>query len=277
VESWLNSRDVGDMPPVLQRSRATMLDHLHTYYRRGIFPRNYDHMGHRPSFIDRHGRVCAVAYLMIKSGHGPLARRVAAEANDAYVRELDLPEFETWAAHSGLSKAELAFIQPSYYCTFHPDQFPYLLYHINGVLSGLLNILYLAASISLVAWLLNGVAVLRQRRDLLAIVLGLVAGCALMEASLLHYQTIQAHAADIQYFMSVKSGLITPPTFAIQFCVEGLNKNSPMLSLLASIVPQNPLAFRNVLLGLGTMTVLLSAMGLTVRKRIAKVEDQPHE
>src|SRR5215471_6776541 len=108
VESWLNSRDVSNMPPVLQRSRATMLDHLRTYYRRGIFPRNYDHAAYRPAFIDRQGRVCAVAYLLIQSGHEPLARRVAAEANAAYVRELDFPEFDAWATQSGLSKAELS-------------------------------------------------------------------------------------------------------------------------------------------------------------------------
>src|SRR5579871_4479826 len=120
VDAWLNRRDVSHMPASLHRSRANMMKYLRTYYRRGIFPRNYDHTGFRPSFIDQDDRVCAVAYLMIQSGHEPLARRVAAEANDAYVREIDLPEFDAWVAQSGLSKAELAFIQPSYYCTFHP-------------------------------------------------------------------------------------------------------------------------------------------------------------
>jgi hypothetical protein len=111
----------------------------------------------------------------------------------------------------------------------------------------------------------------------LAIVLGLAAGCALLVVSLLHFQTIQAHASDIQYFMSVKSGLIKPPTISFHYCVEGLQQNSPMLSLLDSLVPRNPIAFRSLLLGLGTMTVLLSVLGLTVRKRIAKAKDQRHE
>jgi hypothetical protein len=94
VETLLLEREVSHLPQALQQTCLSMLDELRAYYRRGIFPRNYEQPGHRPSFIDRDGRVCAVAHLMIQSGQPDLARQISMQRNDAYVRQIDLPEVD---------------------------------------------------------------------------------------------------------------------------------------------------------------------------------------
>ena len=268
VEVRLRSRDVSALPLNLQFVRTTMLDNLKAYYRRGIFPRNYVHPRHRPSFIDRDDRVCAVAHLMIQSGQERLARQVAVEANDAYVRDLHVKEFDAWAAQSGLTKEELAFIQPSYHCTFHPDQFPYLLYHVNGILTGLLNILYLAASVGIVSWLLNGLAFIRRQRSSLAIGLGLAAGITLIVVGLLQYQTIQAQSTIIHNLLDIKNGLTGQAVGGWRPCLQGATWNSSFLDQLQSVLPQNPGAFRNLLLMVGTVTLLVNAAAVFIRRKV---------
>jgi hypothetical protein len=207
---------------------------------------------------------------MIRSGQEALARRIALEANDAYVRDLNLPEFDDWAVQSGLTKEELAFIQPSYHCAFHPEQFPYLLYHINGILHGLLSILYLAASVSIVSWLLNGLAFLRERRDRLAIALGLVAGITLIVVGLLQYKTIQSNSAAIQNFLNIKNGLVAPAVSSWRPCLQSLTQNSTLLMELQRDMPLNPEGFRNLLLVLGSITLLVSFAALSIRRKVFK-------
>jgi hypothetical protein len=272
VEARLRSRDVSALPPNLQFARTTMLDNLKAYYLRGVFPRNYVHSRHRPSFIDRDDRVCAVAHLMIESGQERLARQIAVEANDAYVRDINVKEFDVWAAQSGLTKEELAFIQPSYHCTFHPDQFPYLLYHVNGLLTGLLNILYLAASIGVVSWLLNGLALIRRQRSSLAIGLGLAAGITLIVVGLLQFQTIQAQSATIHNLLDIKNGLTGQAVGGWRPCLQGATWNGSFLNQLRGVLPQNPEAFRNLLLILGTVTLLVAAAAVVIRRKVIASE-----
>lgn len=67
-----------------------------------------------PCFVDRDGQACAVAYLLVCSGQQSLVAVVAKTANHALVADIHAPEFEDWMATSGLTRAELARIQPDY-------------------------------------------------------------------------------------------------------------------------------------------------------------------
>ncbi len=101
---------------ILDLHRTRHLDNLHDYWVQGEFPRNYDRP-HQPvpCFIDRDGRVCAVAHLLIASGYSELAHQIANQANNAYITEMAFPALNEWVAQSGLTLSELALIQPSYY------------------------------------------------------------------------------------------------------------------------------------------------------------------
>lgn len=126
VQRTLRARDVRHLPPALQQARARNLDVLHDYAVQRIFPRNHEHSGWTPCFIDRDNRLCAVAHLMIESGETKAAYHIAEVAKYAYVPEMNFPELERWAGQSGLSKDELAFIQPSYVPPELRDQLPLL-------------------------------------------------------------------------------------------------------------------------------------------------------
>ena len=53
------------LTPAEREARRRTLDHLEAYVRRGEFPHNHDHPEERrPTFIDVHGRICAVGYLL---------------------------------------------------------------------------------------------------------------------------------------------------------------------------------------------------------------------
>lgn len=95
--------------------RAALIDVLSAYRQRGVFPHNHQFPGgRRPVFIDEHDAACAVAHLMMASGHERLAREIAARQNGATVREITHPEVAAWAREHGFTVAELAAIQPSY-------------------------------------------------------------------------------------------------------------------------------------------------------------------
>jgi hypothetical protein len=116
VERALRARDTSALSDALKRSRERNLDRLHVYWTAGRFPHNHDFADKRvPYFIDAHGTACAVADLVIASGHEALAQRVARTADNAYVRDLASdPELVRWASESGLTLDELAWIQPTY-------------------------------------------------------------------------------------------------------------------------------------------------------------------
>ena len=115
VEQRLRARDVSDLSAPLHAARQHNLDRLHEYWTAGIFPRNTEgRYWYTPSFIDQRGRTCAVADLMVQSGVDALAKRVDQVYHNAYVRQMQMPDLELWAAQSGLTVDELALIQPGY-------------------------------------------------------------------------------------------------------------------------------------------------------------------
>ncbi len=115
VEALLRARDSSRLNPEQRRARRLGLSALREYIALQQYPRNRDFPGRRvPYFIDADGRACAVAQLVIASGHRELADAVANDQNNAYLADMSSPELTRWIASSGFTFDELALIQPSY-------------------------------------------------------------------------------------------------------------------------------------------------------------------
>jgi hypothetical protein len=104
------------LTPAQRTVRATLIGWLREYREAGSFPRN-DRFPERamPFFRDSRGVLCAMAYLIDRSGRRDLVDRVASTRNNAFIPELaGDPELRTWLDSAGLSVAEAARIQPFY-------------------------------------------------------------------------------------------------------------------------------------------------------------------
>jgi hypothetical protein len=111
VEQLLRAAAVG---PARRAARERVLDHLHRYLVAERFPASETDVGLLPTFIDRAGVRCAVAYLVEQDLGEPAIRAIDERYHNAYIAEIDAPSLARWAAASGLSRDELALIQPSY-------------------------------------------------------------------------------------------------------------------------------------------------------------------
>lgn len=97
-------------------ARAALIGWLQEYRDAARFPRN-DRFPARamPFFRDGHGALCAMAYLIDRSGEHDLVDRVASSRNNAFILELaNDPELRVWLERVGLSVSEAARIQPTY-------------------------------------------------------------------------------------------------------------------------------------------------------------------
>jgi hypothetical protein len=169
VEAILRKRDVSHLTSTLQQARERYLDYLHAYAERGIFPRNYEQLPYAPCFVDRDGRECAVAHLVMVAGQTKLANDIASAANYAYVPQMAFPELETWAAESGFTKEELALIQPGYWLEFS---------------SGLLSTAVVVWVIGLFTILLNTIRVVRKSTGCILYVFSILVAMVLLLFSL---------------------------------------------------------------------------------------------
>jgi hypothetical protein len=170
VESTLRAWDVSHLSLSVQKAREHQLDLLQAYAARGVFPGNYKHPGYAPCFIDRDGRECAVAHLLMFSGHSKLAYDIAVVANDAYVPQMTIPELDDWAAQAGLSREELALIQPGYYLT------------LTG---SFLSLAIGAWAVGFVPFVINAVQIARRRPGIFVPVIGLVTAIVLLVVGVL--------------------------------------------------------------------------------------------
>ncbi len=194
VERILRGRDVSHLSPELQQARHQHLDHLHTYAQRGIFPRNHEHPIYAPCFIDRDQRECAVAHLMMTSGHTNAAHKIATVANYAFVPQMNVPELDDWASGTGFSRDELALIQPGYYLA------------LNG------PFLWIAIAIwatGLATALINGFQIARKRIEIGFPRLGIVIAILLLLLSIIcllnlpNINEIATNPDEGQAFMSL--------------------------------------------------------------------------
>ena len=104
------------LTPSQRNSRETLIGWLREYRDAGTFPWN-DRYPDRamPFFRDSRGVLCAMAYLIDRSGRGDLVDRVAATRNSATIAELaDDPALLAWLDSTGLTLAEAGRIQPFY-------------------------------------------------------------------------------------------------------------------------------------------------------------------
>lgn len=114
VESKLRATQHASLSPSQQQKRAALLDELHAYQARRVFPRQSEGRGRLPRFVDADGRHCAVAQLVHASAGPGLVQQVQDRFEFALIDDMDLPALDAWAAEHGLTRRELAMIQPSY-------------------------------------------------------------------------------------------------------------------------------------------------------------------
>jgi Domain of unknown function (DUF4440) len=99
-----------------RRSRAILIGWLQEYRDAGEFPRNdrFPEIA-MPFFRDSHDALCAMAYLIERSGRRDVVDRIASTRNNAFIAELaNDTELRGWLDSVGLSVAEAARIQPTY-------------------------------------------------------------------------------------------------------------------------------------------------------------------
>jgi uncharacterized protein DUF4440 len=116
VDGELRHANALQLMPSQRRARATLIGWLQEYRDAGKFPRN-DRFPNRtmPFLRDGHGALCAMAYLIERSGRRDLVDRIALTRNNAFIAELaNDPELRVWLDSVGLSVTEAARIQPTY-------------------------------------------------------------------------------------------------------------------------------------------------------------------
>lgn len=128
VEAELRAADVRGLTRPQRAARAARLDDLHRYWARGEFP--HGNPGQpapfSPTFIDERGRPCAMAALVMASGHEEVAREIARDQNYARVPDIEHPALGPWLRANGLSLEEATRVQPTYcagdpVCTCYED------------------------------------------------------------------------------------------------------------------------------------------------------------
>lgn len=115
VDIELRSRDVSALNATQLANRTQLVIWLRDYRNADRFPVNDRFSEPTPFFRDKDGVLCAMAYLIDRSGRGDIVDKVAATRNNAYIRQLaDDPALISWLDSWGLSVAEAGRIQPSY-------------------------------------------------------------------------------------------------------------------------------------------------------------------
>jgi hypothetical protein len=115
VDIELRSRGVSGLGQAQVARRAQIIAWLREYRDAETFPVNDRFSTPTPFFRDKDGVLCAMAYLIDRSGRSDIVNKVAATRNNAYIRQLaDDPVLIAWLDSAGLSVAEAARIQPSY-------------------------------------------------------------------------------------------------------------------------------------------------------------------
>jgi len=116
VDVELRQPDALQLTPAQRTVRSTLIGWLRDYREAGTFPRNDRYPKQAmPFFRDSRGVLCAMAYLIERSGRPDLVNRVALTRNNAFIPELAGDrELHAWLDSVGLSVAEAARIQPSY-------------------------------------------------------------------------------------------------------------------------------------------------------------------
>lgn len=115
AEFVLRTKDVSTLSPEQIAKRTHLLDLLHEYWTRDIFPRNDDHMDARkPCFIDHEGTICAVGYLIEQTAGHDVAELISERFLYGEIMDMNDPLVINWIEECGLTREECAVIQPTY-------------------------------------------------------------------------------------------------------------------------------------------------------------------
>lgn len=116
VDEELRARGTSHLTPAQRISRTQLTEWLRDYRRAATFPLNDGvSAGAVPIFRDSRGVLCAMAYLIHRSGRTDLVDDISAQRNTAYVAELaDDARLIAWLDSTGLTVAEAGRIQPEY-------------------------------------------------------------------------------------------------------------------------------------------------------------------
>jgi hypothetical protein len=99
----------------LVAARQTQIERVRAYRKAARFPHNTMVQNARvPVFVDKDGRLCAVAHLMTQDGLGNEVRAISQANNFVRVMEVQSGPLVDWVLRSGLLQEEAALIQPSY-------------------------------------------------------------------------------------------------------------------------------------------------------------------
>ncbi len=115
AEFVLRSKDVSAMSAEQIEKRTHLLDLLHEYWTRGIFPVNdYETDERRPCFIDHNGTICAVGYLIEQTAGRDVAELISERFLYNEILEMNDAVVINWIEECGLTREECAMIQPGY-------------------------------------------------------------------------------------------------------------------------------------------------------------------
>jgi len=115
LDRQLRNADVSQLAPAQRQARAQMIGWLREYRDAGSFPRNDRFADPKPYFRDSRGVLCAMAYLIERSGRGDVVDRIARTQNNAFLPALaDDAELVAWLKGAGLTLAEASRVQPVY-------------------------------------------------------------------------------------------------------------------------------------------------------------------
>jgi hypothetical protein len=98
----------------LRGVRSRVLHRLRAYRDAGRFPLGESREAYQPTWIDRRGVRCAVAHLAEADLGEPEIRELDARYHNAFASTFRSPRLESWAASQGLTRDDLALIQPAY-------------------------------------------------------------------------------------------------------------------------------------------------------------------
>lgn len=173
VDGELRAREIPELAADRGERRAQLIAWLREYRQAGEFPLNDRYADSAtPIFRDADGTLCAMAYLIERSGRGDIVDRIARTRNTAYIHELtDDVELVAWLEEHGLGADEAARIQPAY-GSYEPDEA-----EVSGD--------YVLASVALAGTSLFASYVNVTRATRMSGVLGLVAGVSTTAAGVL--------------------------------------------------------------------------------------------
>lgn len=115
AEQILRERSAAVLTDQQKANREKVLDLLHDYATKGVFPANFDYpFERRPCFIDKNGAICAVGYLVEKTAGLELAEQINAAHQYDFLANMNEPALAAWAEEHGFTLEECAIIQPTY-------------------------------------------------------------------------------------------------------------------------------------------------------------------